>query len=236
MAPDGTAYVVYRVVTNPLTPGITQPPGTIAPMHPGDELVDVRVAQFNGLFWNSLGAVNRAPGQVTMRKPTAANAPVITVDRGGDAMVAWQEPDIDGVARIWARRLYGTSQGYVLRGQSRDDRRQAGDRRRRRPVAQLRQLRERRALAFRLGGGPGSPLGDAARVRQHPAGPVHSGAEHFTGPVAIAGAPTIGEPSVSVDDNGDFQAGFTAGGASELVERQPDQTRGESAGPGRGRR
>ncbi len=216
MAPDGTAYVVYRVVTNPLTPGVTQPPGTIAPMHPGDELEDVRVAEFNGLYWNSLGPINRAPAQVTMRKPTAANAPVITIDRGGDALVAWQEPDINGVARIWARRLYGTTQGYVLEASPET----IGGK----PVtvdADAPSLSfgdfASAALAFRLGGGPGSPLGTPHVFINTLQDEFTSGASNFSGPVAIAGAQSIGEPSVSVDDNGDFQAGFTAAGASELV-------------------
>jgi hypothetical protein len=216
MAPDGSAYVVYRVVTNPLTPGVTQPPGTIAPMHAGDELVDVRVAQFNGLYWSALGAVNRAPGQVTMRKPTDANAPVITIDRAGDALVAWQEPDINGVARIWARRIYGTQPGYVLQA--------SPDTISGKPVtvdADAPSLSfgnfASAALAFRLAGGAGNPLGTAHVFINTLQDEFTSGAAAFAGAVPIAGAPGIGQPSVSVDDNGDYQAGFTAGGASELV-------------------
>ena len=29
-------------------------------------------------------------------------------------MVVWQEPEIEGVARIWARRLFGSTLDYVM--------------------------------------------------------------------------------------------------------------------------
>lgn len=216
MAPDGDAYVVYRVVTNPLTPGMTQPPGTITPMRPGDELVDVRVAQFNGLLWSSLGAVNRAPGQVTMRKPSAANAPAITIDPSGDALVVWQEPDINGVARIWARRVYGTRQGFVMEASPETINKQPVTVDADAPTVSFGDFASAKA-AFRLAGGAGSPLATPHVFVNTLLDQFTSGASDFTGPVAVAGSPSIGPPSVSVDDNGDFQVGFTAGRSNELV-------------------
>jgi hypothetical protein len=216
MAPDGDAYVVYRAVTNPLSPNEPQPPGTIAPMQPGDELVDVRVAQFNGLFWSSLGAANRLPAQVTMRKPTAENAPQIAVDRAGDALVVWQEPSIDGFARIWARRLFGGTQGVVMpvSPQNLDGHPVSVDADA--PSLSFSDYAGAK-VGFRLGGGPGSPLGTPhVMVNTLPSGLADT-AVNFTGAVAIGGASTVGVPSVAVDDNGDFQAGFTAASQTQLV-------------------
>jgi hypothetical protein len=217
MAPNGSAYVVYRVVTNPLSPNAYQPPGTIAPMRRGDELVDVRVAQFNGLSWSSLGAVNALPGQVTMRKPTASNAPVIAVDRAHDALVVWQEPSIDGVARIWGRRLFGTTLGGVLAvspqtlgGQPISVDADA-------PSLSLSDYAGAK-VAFRLAGGPGSPLYTPHVFVNTMLSRLATNGATFTGPVAIGGGTTVSAPSVAVDDFGDFQAGFTAGGVTELVD------------------
>lgn len=108
MAPDGSAYVVYRVVTDDCGPF-----DVICPVGQGrGVLLDVRVAYFHEL-WHSVGAVNRAP-QLGMRAPTAADAPAIAIDPEDNGLVAWQEPGADGVARIWVRRLFGTVQGNVL--------------------------------------------------------------------------------------------------------------------------
>ena len=57
--------------------------------------------------------VNRDPG-ISMRAPTAANAPQIAISPTGNGVVVWQEPEINGVARIWARRMFGASLDYVL--------------------------------------------------------------------------------------------------------------------------
>ena len=46
---------------------------------------------------------------LSMRPPTEANAPKIAIGPTGNAVVVWQEPEITGVARIWARRLFGTT-------------------------------------------------------------------------------------------------------------------------------
>ena len=109
MSSTGRADVVYRVVfTN-----LSAQQAAIPLLRPGDVIEDVRVAHYNGENWSRLGAVNRNPG-VSMRPPTEANAPAVAINQGGNAIVVWQEPDIDGVARIWARRIFGTSLDYVL--------------------------------------------------------------------------------------------------------------------------
>ena len=109
MAPNGQAYVAYRAVTNSLVGSAIVPPRA------GDELIDVRVARYNGqgLNWTSLGNINDHP-QLTMRHPTQSNAPAIGVSLAGNAVVAWQEPDASGVARILARRIFGNRVGTAV--------------------------------------------------------------------------------------------------------------------------
>ena len=105
MSSTGQADVVYRVVETSVS--------TVPLLRPGDVVESVRVAHFDGQRWSSLGAINRDPG-VSMRPPTEANAPKIAVGPTGNGVVVWQEPDIEGVARIWARRLFGSTLDYVL--------------------------------------------------------------------------------------------------------------------------
>ena len=226
MAPDGAAYVVYRVVTNPLTPDEPQPPGTITPMRPGDELVDVRVARYNGQFWSSMGAVNVFPGQVTMRTPSASNAPAIAIDRGGQGIVVWQEPTVDGVARIWARRLFGTTLGDVLEvsPETIDGEPVSVDADA--PSVALGQNADAEVV-FRLDGGAGSPLLTPYEFVNSLSGSYSAtGAGSFGAAVPLAGASTVGAPSVATDAYGGFQAAFTAGGASETVSGQGNGTNG----------
>ena len=71
MAPNGNAYVVYRVVTDSFSNGIS----SVVPLRPGDELMEVRVAHYNGpgLAWSALGrdqpvpAADDAPTQRNQR-------------------------------------------------------------------------------------------------------------------------------------------------------------------------
>ncbi len=217
MAPDGIAYAVYRVVTNPLTPGVTQPLGTITPMRPGDELIDVRVARFNGLTWTSLGDANVFPGQVTMRKPTATNAPQIAVDRNGDAIAVWQEPTIDGVARIWARRVFGATLGNAIEVSPETINGQPVTVDADAPAVAISDYAEAK-FAFRLQGGAGSPLVTPHVLVNTLLSEFETSNGNVTGPaVSIGGGATIGPPSVSIDDNGGFNAGFTINGQTEIV-------------------
>ncbi|HEX4482807.1 MAG TPA: hypothetical protein VH081_03405 [Solirubrobacteraceae bacterium] len=110
VSPTGQADVVYRVVSENLGQETSIPL-----LHAGDVVEQVRVAHFNGETWSNLGAVNRNPG-VSMRAPTAANAPQVAIGPTGNGIVVWQEPEIanSGVARIWARRIFGKSLDYVL--------------------------------------------------------------------------------------------------------------------------
>jgi hypothetical protein len=216
MAPDGIAYVVYRVVTFAYVPNQPPPPGTPPQLRPGDQLVDVRVARFNGLFWSSLGAVNELPDQVTMRKPTAANAPAIAIDLGGDGLVVWQEPTIDGVARIWARRLFGGTLGNALEVSPEKISGRPVTVDADAPALSFSDYAEAK-VAFRLPGGPGSPLATPTIFVNTLLSQFVPGADSFTGAVAVGGGAAVGPPSVAVDDNGGFDAGFTAAGQTQLV-------------------
>ena len=105
MSSSGQADVVYRVVQTSAS--------SVPLLRPGDVVEQIRVAHFDGERWAELGSINRNPG-ASMRPPTQANAPQIAVGPTGNAVVVWQEPDVEGVARIWARRIFGTSLDYVM--------------------------------------------------------------------------------------------------------------------------
>ena len=213
MAPDGSAYVAYRVVTNPLTPRTALP---IQPMRSGDELIEVRVQRFNGLSWSSLGAMNRLPGQVTMRRPDSSNGPVIGVNDAGQALVVWQEPAIDGVAQIWARRLSGATKGNVLEVSPSSIGGRPVTAEADAPALALGEYGEAK-VAFRLAGGAGSPLGSPHVLLNTLTLPVVEEVSSFTGAVALDGAGSIGVPSVAIDSTGDYRLTYTAAGTVRLI-------------------
>jgi hypothetical protein len=217
MAPNGNAYVVYRVVTQALGPDSTS---SVVPLRPGDELVDVRVAHYNGdgLSWSYLGAINQFP-QLTMRRPSASNAPVIGVSSMNDAVVVWQEPDTTGVARIWVRRIFGNTLGNPLEVSANTANGQPIDVDADAPALAVSAYGEAR-IAYRLAGGPGSPYGSArVFVNSLPPDTAPDGSK-LTGPQAVDGATTLGAPSISIDPSanvGDFRIAYTAAGSAKLV-------------------
>jgi hypothetical protein len=106
----GKAIVAYRTIT------FTFPPDTFSTavqLRPGDVMADIRLARLNGDRWSRLGTINRNP-EASMRPPSATNAPQVGVGAEGNAVVAWQEPDQSGAARIWMRRVFGTTPGPIL--------------------------------------------------------------------------------------------------------------------------
>jgi hypothetical protein len=238
MAPDGNAYVAYRVVTQSLSLGT---PSSIVPLRPGDELIDVRVAHYNGdgLAWSSLGAINQFP-QLTMRRPTALNAPKIGVSQLGDAVVTWQEPDLSGAARIWARRIFGNTLGNVL-AVSQDS---AGGQ----PIAAdadapalaVNYYGEAK-IAYRIAGGPGSPYGTTRIfLNTLPPDTAPSG-NRFNGPTMVDGGPALGPPSIAIEpsaNGGAFRLAYADGGSTRVV--SGDDSSGDGTpvgiGPDRGER
>jgi hypothetical protein len=106
----GKAIVAYRAITYTFKPGTFS---TAVQLRPGDVMADIRVARLNGERWSRIGAVNRNP-EASMRPPTATDGPRVGTGLDGGAVVVWQEPDQAGTARIWVRRIFGTTPGPVL--------------------------------------------------------------------------------------------------------------------------
>jgi hypothetical protein len=206
MSPGGQAYLAYVVVTD-TSPA--NPPGYVG--------ASIRVARYNNRLWSLLGtAINRNPA-FPLRLPTEASEPRIGVDLRGNAVVAWQEPDDEFVDRIWARRVFGTSLGIPLQVSP--------------SIWEGAPLRAP-ADAFGL---DVSGFGQAAvAVRQQPdqgsaisaprvfvneiPDPFSPGGAAFAGPRLVDGGPRgeLGTPSVGVEPNGGFVAGFSSGAATML--------------------
>jgi hypothetical protein len=215
----GRAIVAYRVTTYDFGATSGANP-TAVQLRPGDVLAEMRVARYQGTRWSRLGAVNRN-GDASVPAPTAANAPRVGVADDGSAVVAWQERDQSGTARIWARRVFGTSPAPVLPAS---------------PTTWQGEAISDDADAFALAV---TGLGMAqvvARVTSTPDGalggtrvfadqlPVsldqHAGT--FLDPVAVDGGPlggTVGAPDAAVADggqNGASRVAFAAGGAIRM--------------------
>jgi hypothetical protein len=212
MAPNGVAYVAYRVVTNSLvhSTGIT-------PLRSGDELISVRVARYNGqgLPWTSLGSMNIHP-ELTMRHPSASNAPVIGVGLTGNAVVVWQEPNSAGVAEIFARRLFGTRLGNPLQVSTESGRGQPITAEADAPAIAVNKFGEAR-IAYRLAGGAGSPYGAAQIFLDALPSEVDPDGAKLQGAVPVGSAPTVGPPGVAIDNGGAYRVTYTSGGATQLV-------------------
>jgi hypothetical protein len=158
-----------------------------------------------------------------MRPPTRANAPHIAIGPTGNAVVAWQEPDIDGVARIWARRLFGSTLDYVLPVSAQ---KLSGA-----PVSQdadapgvaISRLGQAE-VAYRQASGPGSALaGPRILLNTLPDGESTSGAQFEGANVvdnAVSGgsAATVGPPSIDIDDKRELRLIYNANGAPRVIQ------------------
>jgi hypothetical protein len=230
MSSTGQADVVYRVVQTAIT--------NVPLLRPGDFVEQVRVAHFNGQRWSGLGAINRNPG-VSMRPPTQANAPQIAVGPTGNGVVVWQEPDIEGVARIWARRMFGTALDYVLpvsatsiAGSPIGDDADA-------PSVAVSRLGQAE-VAYRQGADLGSPLpGPRVFLNILPDGESTSGAQFAGASVldqtTVSGgkAATVGPPSIDIDEKQDMRLLYDANGAPRVIEGNDRGLSGAlSLGPG----
>jgi PKD domain len=210
----GYADLVYRVV-EASREGVVE-------LHKGDVTETVRVAHFDGTRWTNLGAINRNAG-VGMRPPTEANAPRIAIGPTGNGIVAWQEPELNGVARIWARRLFGSTLDYVMpvsasiySGAPITTDADA-------PSVAVTWLGQA-DVAYRQTAGPGSPLpGPRIFLNVLPSGESTSGAE-FTGAfiadneVAGGESASIGPPSIDIDEKEDLRLLYDANGTPRVVE------------------
>jgi hypothetical protein len=214
MAPNGVAYVVYRVIlddcgigdeSNPEEPKCR--PGTT------DKVVAIRAARFDYLRWSLLGAVNRAP-QVAMRNPTPENAPSIGIDLSGDGVVAWQEPGGDDVARIWVRRLFGSVLGNVLEASPESIEGHGITSDADAPAVAMTPYGEAR-IAFRIEGGPGSAASTPQLYVNSLASELGLNAAKLGGALAIPGAAQsgLGAPSIGIDRRGNWQIAWAQGSA-----------------------
>jgi hypothetical protein len=217
MSSTGQADVAYRVVKE--TPG---QPSPIPLLRAGDVVEDVRVAHFNGQTWSRLGAVNRDSG-VSMRPPTQANAPQIGIGQTGNGVVVWQEPDINGVARIWARRVFGRSLDYVLpvsaasfAGSPIGDDADA-------PSVSISRLGQAE-VAYRQAAGPGSPLpGPRIFLNTLPDGESLDGSQFVGASIVDSAVPggasaTVGPPSIDIDEKQDMRLLYDANGTPRVIE------------------
>ncbi len=107
---SGKAIVAYRAITFDFDQSTFS---TAVQLRRGDVMADVRLARLSGDRWSRLGALNRNP-EASMRPPSPTNGPQVGVGADGGAVVAWQEPDQTGSARIWMRRVFGATPGPVL--------------------------------------------------------------------------------------------------------------------------
>jgi hypothetical protein len=215
MASDGNAYVVYRVITfacNRLLDPLTATQWSLCSSS-GPQM-ELRAARYNYLFWSSLGTIDRAP-QVSLRAPTANNVPAIGVDDlAGNGVVAWQEPDSGGVARIWVRRLFGTTRGNVLQASpstlgGRQVTTDADS-----PVLSVSPSGEARVV-YRIQGAPGSAVTTTALYMNQLPSTVdfHGGQFGPATKVAEATQGPLGTSAAEVDSRGDFQLAWTEGSA-----------------------
>jgi hypothetical protein len=213
MSSTGQADVVYRVV---------EPTGSTTLLHAGDVSEQVRVAHYDGERWTDLGEINRDPG-ISMRPPTPANAPQIAIGPTGNGVVVWQEPEISGVARIFARRVFGASLDYVMpvsassfAGTPINEDAEA-------PALAFSRLGEA-AVAYRQGAAASSPLpGPRVFLNILPNGEASSGAEFQGASVAdnaVSGgkSASIGRPSIDVDEKEALRLLYDSNGTPRVVE------------------
>jgi hypothetical protein len=238
----GKAIVAYRAVTK--TFGLPTEQTNAAQLRPGDVLADVRVARMEGDRWSRLGAINRNPA-ASMRPPTETNGPKVAIGASGRAVVAWQEPDQTGVARVWMRRIDGTTLGPVFPAspETWEGNPVLGDAT---TIGVAMTALDRARVAVRVEGGPSTASGggrifltslasNASPNGGKPNGPNQIEVGSSTGPV--------GAPAVSTADGagleGSMLLAYAAGASARAVGvnaqgivSAPSTTPGPSADPG----
>jgi hypothetical protein len=222
MSPSsGAAYVVYRVIVNGCDANAGDPQNSACS---SGKLIDVRVARFDYLTWDSLGTINRAP-QIAMRDPTPENAPAIGISLDGNGVVAWQEPDSSGVARIWVRRLFGTVQSDVLQASPETIAGRPVTSDADAPAIAVNRFGEAR-IAFRIRGAPGSAVPTTQLYVNAIAGEVVPHGSQLEGATPVPGAVqgNLGPPSAAIDGEGDFHLAWTQGGAVQALAGNPHTT------------
>jgi hypothetical protein len=217
MSPTGQADVVYRVVD-----GEEGQPSSIPLLRPDDVVEEVRVAHFEGETWARLGAINRNPA-ASMRPPLATNAPQIAIGPTGNGIVVWQEPDAEGVARIWARRLFGRTLDYVMPVSATTLGSTPITADADAPSVSITRTGQAE-VAYRQGAGPGSPLpGPRIFINKLPDGIADNGTEFEGAQIAdaeVAGgaSATVGPPNVDTDELLGARLVYDANGTPRVIE------------------
>jgi hypothetical protein len=213
MSTTGQADVVYRVINESST--------ATALLRSGDVIEQVRVAHFSGETWSRLGAVNRNTA-ISMRPPTETNAPQIAIGPTGNGVVVWQEPEITGAARIWARRVFGRSLDYVLPVSAASISGAALQTEADAPSVAISRLGEA-IVAYRQAAGPGSPLpGPRIFLNTLPDGESADGSQ-FVGAVvadsAVSGGVSalVGPPSVDIDEKQETRLLYDSNGVPRVI-------------------
>jgi hypothetical protein len=219
-AMPGKAIVAYRVITH--TFGTLGEFTNAVQLRPGDVVADIRVARLEGDRWSRLGAINRNPA-ASMRPPSETNGPQVGIGATGRAVVAWQEPDSSGTARIWMRRITGTTLGPIFPA--------SPETFEGRPVSDdatafglAVSANDAARVAARVDGTPGSSL-HGQRVfltRLGSSSSLNGGKPAAPEPVEGAAPPgPIGPPAVAVEDRGGAEGSlnlaFAAGAAVRSV-------------------
>jgi hypothetical protein len=210
----GQADVVYRVID-------TSKVG-VSLLRAGDVPESVRVAHFDGQRWSNLGAINR-DSAVGMRPPTQDNAPQVAIGPTGSGVVVWQEPDIEGVARIWARRIFGSALNYVMpvsaetyNGTPITDDAEA-------PSVAFSRLGQAE-VAYRQAAGPSSPLpGPRIFLNILPDGESTTGGEFQGATIADSEVPggksaTVGPPAIDIDEKRSVRVLYDDNGTPRVIE------------------
>jgi PKD domain len=217
MSSTGQADVVYRVVEGEANK-VTQ----VRALHTGDVIETVRVAHFDGGRWTNLGAINRNPA-ASMRPPTVANAPQIAIGPTNTGIVVWQEPEITGVARIYARRLFGSTLDYVLPVSATSVSGGAIEQDAEAPSVSFTRLGQA-VVAYRQPGGVGSPLpGPRIFVNTLPDGESVNGSEFQGATIPEPNVPegagaAVGRPSISIDEKREVSLLYDANGTPTVLE------------------
>ncbi|HEU0249653.1 MAG TPA: hypothetical protein VFR48_02910 [Solirubrobacteraceae bacterium] len=219
LAASGQGLVAYRAITDNFSTSDVST--TIRPLRPGDVLEDIRVARYDGQLWSSPQRVNRDP-LLSMRPPSESTSPQAGVGRGDEAVIAWQEPDPSGVARIWSRRVFPSTLGLAMQASPSTYQGQPVTGDANALALSVSEFGEAKVVS-RVQGAAGTALsGSRLFVDTLPVSTSPKGAQ-FSGPVLADGgraspsAGGVGTPSVSVDDEGAFRIAFTAGSSADVL-------------------
>jgi hypothetical protein len=214
IASNGQGLVAYRAITDNFKTSAVFT--TIPQLRPADVLADIRVARYDGARWSVLAPVNRDP-LLSMRPPSETNGPQVGLGRSGEAVVAWQEPEANGTARIWARRIFGTTLGLVLPASPSTyegasvtaDATALG--------LSVSTFGEAEVLSAVAGGPDGSPTTPLIFANTLPGTTAPSGAQFLGATRVGVAAGEVGAPSVAVDDLGEYRIAFAAAGAAQIL-------------------